>query len=137
MNLKYTLQVHEAVRAGTHYDIRIQIPQKRSLASWAIPKARIPTTKGDRVLAVRTNDHSHAFLYTDKLVIPKGEYGWGTINTLQKGEAVLEGWSDKYITLDFGVDNKYLNGRYSLIKFKGIKKGDEENLWVLIKLKDK
>lgn len=132
---KYVLQEHDALKAGLHYDLRIQIPKQRVLASWALPKHKLPINIGERVLAVRTNDHSHVWLYTDEMKIPVGNYGAGTIKTIEKGNFEVEGWSDRYIT--FNCKDKLINGRFALIKFDGKKKNDEMNLWMFIKIKEK
>lgn len=133
--VKFVLQKHDAVRAGLHLDLRIQPPGKRVLYSFALPKAKVPKIPGERALAVRTNDHSHMYLYVDHLEIPKGNYGHGTINTIQKGNLRIQGWSDRFITF-YSDEGEYLKGRYALLKFQGKHTKDENNLWVLIKLKD-
>jgi len=134
---KYVLHLHEAFRAGRHYDFRCQIPpKKKQLGSWAIPKARIPQNPGNRELAIRTPDHGALWLNFHGH-IDAGQYGGGKVSILQKGTLDVEGWSDKYITfyIHHG-DGKYMKGRYALIKMKERpkKKGNE---WVIIKLKEK
>lgn len=130
----YVIHEHDAKRAGHHLDFRIKFPNKNLAASWAIPKGEFPRKPGEKVLAVRTNDHGRYWLYIDNLTIPEGEYGAGTIKILQKGKAEIYGWSDKHIT--FVIKGSVANGRYSIIKFNG-RKEDKGNTWVLIKTKPK
>jgi len=128
----YVIHVHDALKAGQHWDLRIQIPNKRLLASWAIPRAVFPKNPGDKVLAVKVNDHGRYWLYMDNQTIPKGEYGAGTIKILQKGNAEIEGWSNNHIT--FRIRGRVVNGRYVLIKFKP-RPGEKEDTWYLVKTK--
>lgn len=134
---KYVLQVHDAHLAGNHYDLRIQIPNKKLMASWAIPKAHIPKVIGEKVLAIRTMDHGLHWYSIDEMDIEDGAYGAGHIKTIQKGNAEIEGWSETYITFTVSSGDT-LNGRYALIKFKGVKRTDKkDNLFILIKLNKK
>lgn len=134
---KFILHKHDAKTAGLHWDFRVSIPNRDLLASFAIPKARIPQKPGDKVLLVRTSDHGRYWLNIENMTIPDGEYGAGEITTLQKGVCEIEGWSNNHITFVIHGDKniEYFNGRYALIKFKGSKTHDRENLWVLVKTK--
>jgi len=58
---------HEAKRAGLHYDLRFKMPTSNMWASFAIRKG-VPTSPGQKVLAVRTHDHTRdEALYTGKI----------------------------------------------------------------------
>lgn len=72
---KASIQRHEAKRAGTHNDLRIDIG---GIAySWAVPKAKLPKP-GEKVLAVRTFDHDVDYMrFSGNL--PPG-YGEGKVN---------------------------------------------------------
>lgn len=131
--LQYVIHEHNAIRAGLHYDLRIKIPNKNLIASWALPKAEFPKFPGDKKLAVRVNDHGRYWLYIDNLDIPEGEYGAGHVKIVQKGLAEVEGWSDKYIT--FNIKGRIATGRYSLIKIVP-KEKNPQDIWVLVKNKD-
>lgn len=134
---KYVLHKHDAKTSGLHYDLRVSIPNRDLLASFALPKAKIPQKPGEKVLAVRTNDHGRYWLNIENMTIPKGEYGEGEITTLQRGVCEIEGWSNNHITFRIKGDTKdLLNGRYALIKFRGTKSGDRNNLWILLKTKE-
>jgi len=127
----YVIHKHDATHAGLHFDLRMKIPKKRLLASFALPKCKFPKKSGEKVLAVRTPDHGRYWLYYQG-EIPKGEYGAGTIKIVQKGEAEIYGWSKKHIT--FRIEGDVANGKYSLIKFKG--KRDKVNTWILVRVKN-
>lgn len=131
---KFVLHEHDAQTAGLHYDLRITIPNRDTLASFALPKHEVPRKPGDKLLAVRTNDHGRMWLNIDHMIIPKGDYGEGVVKTAQRGVCEIEGWSNNYITFHIKADDKdLLNGRYALIKFKGSKNGDRDNLWIFLK----
>lgn len=136
-NERFILHEHNAKTAGLHYDLRIKIPNRELLASFALPKAKIPQNPGEKVLAVRTNDHGLYFLNVDHMIIPPGDYGEGEIKSVQKGICEIEGWGKEHITFIIkGEKNTpYFNGRFALIKFKGKKNSDRDNLWVLVKTK--
>ena len=122
---KYVIHEHDAKRAGKHYDLRIQIPRKRLLASWALPKGRIPQKYLEKVLAIRTNDHGNYWLFFQG-EIPEGEYGAGTIKIIESGQVEVLGWSNKFITIK--ANGKLLNGRFHLNKFRpeaAIRKANE------------
>ena len=131
---KFVLHEHDAKTANLHYDLRISIPNRDTLASFALPKAQLPEKPGDKLLAVRTHDHGRMWLNIDHMVIPKGDYGEGVVKKIQSGVCEIEGWSNNYITFVIkGDDKDLLNGRYALIKFRGSKSGDRDNLWIFLK----
>lgn len=78
----FVVHHHDAERAGTHYDLRLQIPKSRIGSSWAIPKAKLPKP-GERVLAVRQGDHRTSY-FDFEGKIPKG-YGKGLVSIAHKG----------------------------------------------------
>ena len=130
----YVIHEHDADKAGKHFDLRLKIPNKNLLESWALPKAKFPSKPGEKVLAIQGSPHGRYWLYMDNLDIPEGEYGAGHIKIVQKGLCSIEGWNnDKYIT--FNIKGQIANGRFSLIKIKD-KENRQENLWILVKNKD-
>lgn len=126
----FVLQLHEAFRAGRHYDLRLQYIFKSKLMSWAIPKASIPSKSGDGVAAIRTPDHDKSWLRFQG-DIPKGEYGGGKVSIAQSGTAEIYGWTDNLII--FKVTGQVMNGKYVLVKMKPT--GKQEG-WLLVKGKD-
>jgi hypothetical protein len=64
---KYILVKHEALKRGTHYDLRFEIPNSKNWASFALNELP-PTEPGKRIYIPRTTDHSsHDALYLGKI----------------------------------------------------------------------
>lgn len=118
-------------QAGEHYDLRIKYPNKNMLASWALPKAEVPKKDGERVLAVKVNDHSRLWLYFEGTV--EEGYGAGKIKIVQKGKMEIYGWGPQHITF-YVQTGKYMRGKYSLIRFKAKEKNTDT--WVLLKARE-
>lgn len=128
---KFVLHKHDALKAGRHYDLRIKYFYKNKLASWALPKAKIPKQVSKSVLAIRTNDHDTKWLkFSGK--IPEGNYGAGKIKIVQSGQLQILKWGPKQII--FIASGSPLNGKYSMIKFNNRRNNNES--WLLIKGKD-
>ena len=127
----YVIHEHIAERAGVHYDLRIKRLKGGLLESWALPKATFPQAYGEKLLAVRTNPHSRLWLYFEGEI--EDGYGKGKVRIVQKGEAEILGWSDKYIT--FRIEGPVVSGKFSLIRFKP-KKHEKVDTWILIKSRE-
>jgi len=94
------------------------------LKSWAVPKGP-PTEPGIRRLAVQVEDHALTWIDFEG-IIPKGEYGAGTVEIWDKGTYTLKNRTEKII--EFALEGNRLRGNYTLINFK-------ENNWLLIRKK--
>jgi len=132
----FVIQKHDA--STLHYDFRLEVDGV--LKSWAVPKGP-STNPRDKRLAVPTEDHP--LEYADfEGVIPKGEYGGGTVLVWDIGtyrnlktkdgqevpmaQTVVNG----HVTV--WLEGKKLRGGYSLIRTgKG-----EEARWLLVKMDD-
>ena len=101
----YSIQQHNAKRAGKHYDLRLG-PQG---LSWAIRNWPKP---GEKTLAKQTDDHSLSY-YGFSGKIPAG-YGAGTVKALEHGETeILKSTPDK---ITFITRDRYLPKRYTLVR---------------------
>jgi bifunctional non-homologous end joining protein LigD len=95
------------------------------LVSWAVPKG-IPPDTGHNRLAVQTEDHP--LDYADFAgIIPRGEYGGGTVTIWDAGTYVTEKWRDGEVIIV--LDGQKAKGRYALIRTK-------DNSWLLHRMKD-
>lgn len=107
----YVIQKHDATHL--HYDLRLEMDGV--LKSWAVPKVP-PTEPGVKRLAVEVEDHSVEYASFEG-VIPKGEYGAGTVEIWDRGSyGLLERREDKIVV---DIRGERLKGVYYLIRFKG------------------
>ncbi len=57
---RFSVQYHK--NKSPHYDLRILSKDKKVLWSWAIPKARFPINKSEKLLAIQTPDHPPKYI---------------------------------------------------------------------------
>lgn len=131
--LAFVVQKHAA--SHLHYDFRLELGGV--LLSWAVPKGPSldPSTKR---LAMHVEDHPIEYGGFEG-IIPKGEYGGGTVLLWDKGtwEAVddaEQGYRDG--ALKFDLHGEKLKGRWMLVR-KGGKPAVDDKTWFLFKEKDK
>ncbi|MFK0010084.1 ATP-dependent DNA ligase [Paenarthrobacter sp. NPDC090520] len=84
----FVIQEHHARRY--HLDFRLE--HDGVLVSWALPRG-VPDTPDRNNLAVHTEDHPMDYANFAG-VIPKGEYGGGTVSIWDRGEFTCEKWRD-------------------------------------------
>lgn len=127
---RFVIQQHAARRM--HYDFRLELDGV--LLSWSVPKGPSLSPK-DRRLAVRTEDHP--IDYADfEGVIPKGEYGGGTVVVWDRGTWQPEGDAREAVArgkLSFTLHGEKLRGRWHLVRTRG---GDRGENWLLFKGRD-
>ena len=146
---RFVIQKHEA--SSLHYDFRLESIKGHVLLSWAIPKGPSLDPSIKR-LAIQTEDHPVEYLSFEG-VIPKGNYGAGTVVVWDIGEYSLEKSTltkyparehleeipedldvseleKKYGKITFVLYGQKLKGKFSLVKTR------IKNQWLLIKLKD-
>ncbi|SHL14424.1 bifunctional non-homologous end joining protein LigD [Chitinophaga jiangningensis] len=139
--LHFVVQKHDA--SHLHYDFRLEM--EGVLKSWAVPKGPSMDPEVKR-LAMMVEDHP--FDYKDfEGIIPKGNYGAGTVIVWDEGE-YLPAEADKKLKtspekqllhqlysgkIKFILKGKKLKGEFALVKASG--RG--ENAWLLMKLNDK
>jgi len=131
---RFVIQEHHARRL--HYDFRLE--RDGVLVSWAVPK-NLPTTVSENHLAVRTEDHPLEYA-TFEGVIPKGEYGAGTVKIWDSGNYAAEKFDiaprgkggapkAKGSEVIVYLHGRRINGRYALIQTDG-------DHWLAHRMKD-
>src|SRR5437867_8767242 len=105
----FVIHKHRATRL--HYDVRLE--RDGALPSWAVPKG-LPTKKGDRRLAVRTEDHPLEYGKFQG-TIPEGHYGAGEVRILD------DGWYEPVEWEDNKVSFRLHGRRYPGIEFHFVK----------------
>ncbi len=136
--LTFVIQKHVATRL--HYDFRLEL--NGVLVSWAIPKGPSLNPKEKR-LAMHVEDHPMEYANFEG-IIPKGNYGAGTVMVWDKGvysplafvdrnqaEVMLAEQLEKG-DLKFVLLGEKVRGEFALVKTHG----REENAWLLIKKHD-
>lgn len=129
----FVVQKHDATRL--HWDFRIEVDGV--LKSWAVTKGPSPDPE-DKRLAVRTEDHPMAYGAFEG-VIPKGEYGGGTVMLWDRGTwAPIEGKSARDLDkghLHFTLMGERMKGEWILIRLKP-RPGEKRENWLLRKIED-
>jgi bifunctional non-homologous end joining protein LigD len=128
----FVVQKHAATRL--HYDFRLELDGV--LKSWAVTRGP-SLNPAEKRLAVRTEDHPLEY-GTFEGIIPKGEYGGGTVMLWDSG--TWEPVEDPHAGLDdgklkFRLNGKRLKGGWALVRMRGREKEKREN-WLLIKERD-
>ena len=121
----FVIQKHAARQL--HYDLRLEM--EGTLKSWAVPKGP-PYDLREKRLAMAVEDHPMDYAKFEG-VIPKGEYGGGTVMVWDIGNyEVIDGnyWQGKLHVIFHG---KKLNGEWILVK--GRDRDGKDNVWYLIK----
>src|SRR5690348_17441856 len=89
---RFVVQQHAATRL--HWDLRLE--HDGVAVSWAVPNG-IPEVPGENRMAVHTEDHPLEYL-TWEGVIPKGNYGAGTMKVWDHGTYETHEWTDTKVT---------------------------------------
>src|SRR6185369_13182977 len=129
----FVIQKHAASRM--HHDFRLELDGV--LKSWAVPKGP-PLEPRGQALAVEVEDHPIEYGSFEG-VIPKGEYGGGTVMLWDRGTWRPEGDARaglKAGKLDFVLEGERLRGRWSLVRMGGRAGEDGKENWLLIKRSD-
>jgi bifunctional non-homologous end joining protein LigD len=114
------VQEHHSQR--THWDLRLE--RDGVLVSWAVPKG-VPMEPGDRRLAVQTEDHPLEYGGFEG-VIPKGQYGAGSVEIWDRGFYVPVRWLEDKV--EVALAGQRLRGRYELVQTSR-----EKREWLLFK----
>jgi bifunctional non-homologous end joining protein LigD len=129
---RYVIQKHAATRL--HYDLRLELDGV--MLSWAITRGP-SLVPGDKRLAIHVEDHPIEY-NTFEGVIPKGEYGGGTVMVWDRGHWTPDGDPHRALKkghLDFVLDGEKLKGRWHLVRMHK-RPGEKQEPWLLIKATD-
>src|SRR5215213_3296945 len=128
---RFVIQKHAA--SHLHYDFRLEMHDV--LKSWSVPKGP-PVTKDERRLAMPTEHHPRDYLEFEG-IIPKGQYGGGTVMVWDIGTYdLIEGNYYKGF-LRFHLNGTKLKGEWTLNRFASAKnETDKKDKWHLIKTGD-
>jgi len=127
---RFVIQQHHAT--ALHHDVRLEmINEERTpvLVSWAVPKG-LPRRRGDRHLAIHTEDHPMAYA-TFSGSIPEGEYGGGEVRIFDRGTYEMVGRSDDRLT--FRLEGDRWIGVWHLVH-TGLRDGKDQ--WLAIMSED-
>jgi bifunctional non-homologous end joining protein LigD len=125
---RFVIQKHAA--SHLHYDFRLEMHDV--LKSWSVPKGP-PFKKDERRLAMPTEDHPLEYLDFEG-IIPKGQYGGGTVMVWDIGSyELLEGSYYKGFLRAY-LNGTKLKGEWTLKRFiNGKDERDNRDKWYLIK----
>ncbi|MFL6748951.1 MAG: DNA ligase D, partial [Sphingomicrobium sp.] len=119
-----------------HWDFRLELDGV--LKSWAVPKGP-SLDPDDKRLAVRTEDHPLDYGEFEG-VIPKGEYGGGTVMLWDRGRWEPEPGKDPSRTIEeghlhFTLDGERMKGEWVMFRLKP-RPGERQEPWMLKKVDD-
>ncbi len=114
----FVIQKHRATRL--HYDVRLE--NDAALPSWAVPKG-LPIEKGDKRLAVRTEDHPLEYGGFEG-TIPEGHYGAGEVRIFDDGTYERIEWDEKKVSFVLH-GRRYPGLEYHLVRTKLGKPGED------------
>jgi len=125
---RFVVQKHAA--SHLHYDFRLEM--QGVLKSWAVPKGP-PLSASEKRLAMPTEDHPIDYLSFEG-IIPKGQYGGGTVMVWDIGTYELVEGNYYKGHLKFHLSGKKLKGEWVLSRSRD---DGERPKWYLIKADSK
>ncbi len=128
----FVIQKHAATRL--HYDFRLELDGV--MKSWAVTRGPSLNPE-DKRLAVHVEDHPIEYNSFEG-IIPKGQYGGGTVMIWDRGRWFPEDDVHKAYAkghLSFRLEGKKLHGLWHLVRMKK-RAGETRENWLLIKSHD-
>jgi bifunctional non-homologous end joining protein LigD len=129
----FVIQKHAATRL--HYDFRLEM--EGVLRSWAVPKGP-SLDPGEKRLAVHVEDHPLDYGGFEG-IIPKGQYGGGTVLLWDRGTWYPDGDPVKAYKkghIKFRLEGEKLHGGWHLVRLHGDRAGENKENWLLFKADD-
>jgi bifunctional non-homologous end joining protein LigD len=126
---RYVIQKHDATRL--HYDLRLELDGV--MMSWAVTRGP-SLVPGDKRLAIHVEDHPIEYNKFEG-IIPKGQYGGGTVMIWDKGTWTPDQDPHKAMKkghLDFELEGDKLHGHWHLVRMHP-RPGERQEPWLLIK----
>lgn len=133
--------IHKHAASHLHFDLRLEY--ENTLKSWAVPKGP-SLNPSDKRLAIMVEDHPLEYRNFEG-VIPKGNYGAGTVMIWDEGTYYIPDANSKteseqlfkqFINkghVSFYLEGRKLKGLFDLVK---LKRASIPNGWLLIKKHD-
>ena len=131
--LPFVIQKHAATRL--HYDFRLG--WNGVLKSWAVTKGPSYVPQ-DKRLAVQVEDHPMEYGGFEG-IIPKGQYGGGTVMVWDRGTWEPHGDVDEGLekgSLKFALHGEKMKGNWALIRMGGRAANESKPNWLLVKEHD-
>lgn len=95
--------------SGKHWDFRLLMPDKK-VWSWAIPKMRLPSEKGERLLSIFVDKtHSPEYMKFDGFLSNNQQ-----VELIDYGQALIEVQTNRKIL--FTLDGSIYRGRFMFIR---------------------
>jgi len=114
------VQLHNAKKAGRHWDLRLVDPDTTHAHSWAVPKSKLPSPGEAPILAVRTPTHTAHYALNYGINGPreiKRGYGEGLVEIVHKEPVTVLSSHPSKIKFERTVNG--LPQQYVLFQTKG------------------
>jgi len=125
----FVIQEHHA--RAFHLDFRLE--HHGVLVSWALPRG-VPETPNKNHLAVHTEDHPLEYAQFQG-IIPKGEYGAGTVSIWDNGTYECEKWRDGKEVIAT-LTGRPGGGLHGTRRFALIRTGESDKQWLIHLMKE-
>ena len=121
---RFAIHLHDAKKAGKHYDIRFQMPTGSNWDSFATKKEIPLKLKDKKILVYRTRVHSEKeALFTGEI---KDGYGAGKLSLWDDGKCIIEKYNKRHMIVYF--KGRKISGRYHFLSSYYIGYKDKTNV---------